>query len=100
MEANRDGREDTITRMIAALPARNARAEAAWIVCLGSVDDKPTYICRPDYNTVTTDVDKAHGWHYKCNAEAELKLVILHVARMFGIYDVSTQRVGRRSSFR
>lgn len=90
----------SVRRMIAAVPTNNARNEASWVVCLGSKGGRKLYVLRPDHNTVTFDLDKAHGWHYKKDAEAERALLVPHVVRAHSVDKNSEPSVARRSTFR
>lgn len=81
-------------------PKRDPKKEAAWVIKLGTTQQGvPIYLGHPSHYITTSDLDAAHSWAYKKDAETERGVQIAARTALFGL-DVSSMAVGRRSSFR
>lgn len=85
-------------------PKRDPKKEAAWVVRLGARNGVPVFLKHPTRYTTTSDLDEAHSWHYKKDAERELEVQQAAGTATFGLDAPTTSerlgRAGRRSSFR
>ena len=87
-------------------PKRDAKREANWVLKLGTQNGEAVYLADPRRNQRTKDLDKAHGWVYKKDAEAERADYFRDSMSRLGLdpcpvgLPEAAPAVGRRSSFR